>query len=64
MLARAALEVLCDDWDMASQYLTYVAAFIEGVEWDEEGDVRGMSTITEIPQMRSRGFPTPVEARA
>lgn len=43
MLARAALSVLCDAWDMASEYVTVVAAFIEGVGWDEEGQVRGMA---------------------
>lgn len=57
MLARAALEVLCDDWDMASQYLTYVAAFIEGVEWDEEGEVRGMAFSRAGEYLRDQDNP-------
>jgi len=40
MVSGAALDVLCNDWDYAQDYLGLLKSFIKGVEWDPDGDVR------------------------
>ncbi len=40
MLARMALHVLCNYWDLADQYTDQVLRFLQGVPWDDEEDVR------------------------
>ena len=54
MVARAALEVLCDDWSMSAGYLDVVATFIEGVAWDDEGDVRLLALSRAGEHLRER----------
>lgn len=45
MLARLALQILCDYWGLASRYRDHILRFIAGVPWDVEsdGDVRLMA---------------------
>lgn len=43
MLARLALQILCRYWDLTEQYLCQIMTFMEGVDWDEEDDVRLMA---------------------
>jgi len=40
MVARMALQVLSNHWDKASRYRDEIEAFVRGVAWDEEDDVR------------------------
>jgi hypothetical protein len=40
MLARLALMILCRYWNLAPEYKMHVLSFIQGVTWDNEGDVR------------------------
>ncbi len=40
MLARIALVVLCNHWGLAEDYRDALEAFVRGVAWDEEDDVR------------------------
>lgn len=40
MVARLALQILCAFWDRAACYRESLARFLDGVGWDEDGDVR------------------------
>lgn len=40
MLSKIALQILCSWWGLADKYMTCLREFLEGVEWDEEGQVR------------------------
>jgi hypothetical protein len=40
MLARLALMILCQYWKLTTDYKDVLQAFLEKVEWDEDGDVR------------------------
>jgi hypothetical protein len=40
MLARAALQILCDMWGLTGMYITEILQFLQGVPWDEGGYVR------------------------
>jgi hypothetical protein len=53
MLARAALSVLCDDWNYANEYLGQIRRFLRGVEWDDEEDVRLMAISRGGEYLRS-----------
>ena len=43
MLARLALLILCRYWAMSSNYVKDIKKFIEGVNWDEDEDVKLMA---------------------
>lgn len=43
MLARAAVETLCQDWGLYEEYLSELKAFVAGVAWDDGDDVRLMA---------------------
>lgn len=36
MLARLALQILCNYWGLTERYLPVVRRFVEGVEWDDD----------------------------
>ncbi len=40
MLARLALQILCNYWDLTDQYIERVRQFVRGVAWDVDEDVR------------------------
>lgn len=40
MLARLAVQILCNYWERSADYLPVLRRFAMGVAWDEEGDVR------------------------
>jgi hypothetical protein len=40
MLARLALQILCDQWNKTEKYLNEVRRFAAGVVWDSQDDVR------------------------
>ncbi len=35
-----ALDVLCNDWDLAHEYIGQIKSFVRGVEWDKDMQVR------------------------
>ncbi|NRB68437.1 MAG: hypothetical protein HRU48_13895 [Vibrio sp.] len=43
MLSRLALQILCRYWGKAKDYIEILCEFIEGVDWDDEEDVRDMA---------------------
>ena len=43
MLARAALETLCQDWGLHDRYVAELRAFVAGVDWDD-----GQARLTAI----------------
>jgi hypothetical protein len=40
MLARLALMILCEYWDLSLEYKSRIHEFVRKVEWDDEDDVR------------------------
>ncbi|MCB1118043.1 MAG: hypothetical protein KDK50_05650 [Chlamydiia bacterium] len=40
MLSGLAIEILCCRWGLTAKYLDQIKTFIQGVEWDEDGDAR------------------------
>jgi hypothetical protein len=40
MLARLALLIICDYWNLTSQYKDVLERFVRGAEWDVDNDVR------------------------
>ena len=40
MVARLALQILCNFWARARQYRDAIARFLDGADWDALGDVR------------------------
>jgi hypothetical protein len=40
MLARLALFVLCENWNLSADYRGVITEFVAGVPWDDENDVR------------------------
>lgn len=43
MLSRLALQILCRYWGETKDYIEVLCKFIEGVDWDDEEDVRDMA---------------------
>lgn len=43
MLARLSLQILCQYWGLGCEYVTEIKEFINGVEWDEEDEVKDMA---------------------
>lgn len=43
MLSRLALQILCDWWGMASQFLPELQEFVTGVDWDTDHEVRDIA---------------------
>lgn len=52
MLARIALSVLCDNWAMGARYRNEIVAFMEGVEWDSDEEVRTVAISTAGEYLR------------
>jgi hypothetical protein len=42
-VARLALQILCNFWDLTEKYLDQMQRFIDGVDWDDFGEVRQMA---------------------
>lgn len=53
MLARAAIEALCQDWHLTERYLSDLKAFIVGVEWDTDEEARQMALICAGPYLHA-----------
>lgn len=43
MVARVALQTLTSFWNLTSRYTAELERFLDGVEWDDFGDVRGIA---------------------
>ncbi|MFC0842747.1 hypothetical protein ACFH04_03205 [Streptomyces noboritoensis] len=58
MLSRLALQILCDYWGMTSEFLPELRAFVAGVEWDVDGDVRDMAVSVAGNHLREAEGPS------
>ena len=38
-----ALDILCNDWNLTTEYIPLIKTYIQGMEWDEGEDVRIMA---------------------
>lgn len=45
MVARLALQILCRFWGLAGEYREVLRAFVAGVAWDDEDDVRQLAVF-------------------
>jgi hypothetical protein len=52
MLARIALQVLCDFWNLKEKYRDRIIEFIRGVSWDYEDDVRQIAMASAGEYLR------------
>lgn len=57
MLARLALQILCDFWGQADRYVQQLSRFAEGVPWDSEGYARQMAISIAGRYLSSRSDP-------
>jgi hypothetical protein len=54
MLARLALQILCDFWGLTDDYIGRVVEFVHGVPWDTEDDVRLLAISIAGDYLRER----------
>src|SRR6266849_11221932 len=40
MLARLALQILCNYWGLSNKYVDEIRRFVQGVAWDGDDDIR------------------------
>jgi hypothetical protein len=57
MLARLALQILCDYWGDTTRYAEEVLLFLRGVSWDDEEDVRRAAITTAGEHLRAHLHP-------
>jgi hypothetical protein len=62
MVARLALQVLCTYWGYGSRYLRHLIAFVRGVPWDTEDEVRLAATSIAGEFLRSTREPELLKA--
>ncbi len=56
-LARLALQILCQYWDLTCDYLPFVREFVEGVAWDEDGHIKLMAISVAGGYLRTNRDP-------
>ena len=54
MLAKLALQILCNFWDKPSDYVDHLIKFLKGVDWDKNHDIRlqAISCVGEYLRQR------------
>ncbi|HET7035762.1 MAG TPA: hypothetical protein VFI42_08800 [Thermomicrobiaceae bacterium] len=57
MMARLALQIMCDDWGYAADCREFLLRFIHGVVWDAEDDVRQIAILLTGRYLRSHRDP-------
>jgi len=55
MLARLALQILCEFWGLTEEYLAELVEFVHGVPWDVEDDVRLVAISIAGEYLRTHG---------
>ncbi|WP_435651384.1 hypothetical protein [Kitasatospora purpeofusca] len=58
ILSRIALLILCEYWGMSSKFLPELQSFLDGVDWDVDGDVREISISIAGRHLRETEKPT------
>ena len=57
MLARLALQILCNFWSETERYIPFVERAITGLDWDDDEDVRQMATSVAGEYLREAANP-------
>lgn len=57
MLARIALQILCDYWGLYREYRNDIIRFLDGVPWDKEDDVRQIAIAVAGGSLRHGSDP-------
>jgi len=52
-LARLALQILCMFWDLTESYVDDLRAFLDGVEWDDDGWVQQIAVSAAGQYLRT-----------
>jgi hypothetical protein len=57
MLSRLAVQILCGYWNETERYIDRVIEFVDGVNWDEDDDVRLVAISNGGEYLRAHSHP-------